>query len=857
MQYDRSLIYILFIGLSLGVSLATFLSWSETTYFSMHPLLLPIFFLLSVLLFLIVVNDNFTLSTGVKLAFVIAYSFLANIIHIVLLYPGLTGDLSYHLAIETTWDKFGTHYFLLWPLDTYVSQIQGVFNRLYIFQRGATQYGLVVSLAKMLRIDVFWIHTLLIGSLWSFFVPIIAFKVSKTLRPSDRVGLLTGILTANLPILILWSWKSAGNVFGFFFFFIATYFLLKSFSNSAKRKYIFLALLASAVSVLCHPMPGIMSFSLVLLAFGIKNYYTPRRSSFSMALPNLVLSFFIVVLSLPIMSVLLRLVYPTSSQFSLEKILSIDVYHIIFAEYAGYDTITALTYGGTTVLAIVGMVMFKAGEKEKELRLFLILAFIALVLQHRVFYYFIERPLFGIHRLYALQPFIIIPFAAIAIDHFLRTQKSSPSKVGSYKSSSKRKSMFRVIFPSKEVLPTVLICISLSGLFIQGHLSSFEVDALDREPFGIVSPFSMEAVTLIHEEYLRNHERYVVVSDPITEHAGLALLGRSNVEELYLESVMNRKLFVEALKQTSRQPLLEAAAVNDASLVYLTIARYSVKMYVGPLADFDEIVDSFSRTLEKVAVLGEGDRQTCVFRLRVPWKPFTGIGPIVTVLKDSQQFQLNTTYSYIFSENVEHTLILTGATNYNITDWPMYWSYEGISPLPNSTSIDADAWINFTGSPTVTYTVKWVANGLFPNVIWKDDSFLHGWVFAGRYTLSSYSFTSDGDILKDSLSGKSGDYANYQKELPSLQNCTNLLVRVKGETNSKFMIQIWEDISEGWGGRAFLAGWLAPSTDYTTYIFSLPSNRTLTLFWLTALTTDGNPTTIHWDYVMITQSEPE
>ena len=149
MQYDRTLIYILFIGLFLGVSLTTFLSWSETTYFSMHPLLLPIFFLLSVLLFLIVVNDNLSSSTRVKLAFVIAYSFLANIIHIALLYPGLTGDLAYHLAIERTWDKFGTHYMLLGLPGAHVSVLQGFFNRLYIFQRGAAQYGLTVSLAKI------------------------------------------------------------------------------------------------------------------------------------------------------------------------------------------------------------------------------------------------------------------------------------------------------------------------------------------------------------------------------------------------------------------------------------------------------------------------------------------------------------------------------------------------------------------------------------------------------------------------------------------------------------------------------------------------------------------------------------
>jgi hypothetical protein len=200
---------------------------------------------------------------------------------------------------------------------------------------------------------------------------------------------------------------------------------------------------------------------------------------------------------------------------------------------------------------------------------------------------------------------------------------------------------------------------------------------------------------------------------------------------------------------------------------------------------------------------------------------------------------------------MEYSLNLTGAANYSISAWPMHWSYESISPLPNSSSIDANRWVNFTGSPTETYTVKWIANGLYPNVIWKDDSFLDAWSFTGRTTLTSHSFTSDGDILTDSVSGRANDWGNYQKTLPSLTNSAYLLVRVKGDTNSKFMIQIWEDINMGWEGRVFVSNWITPSEDYVTQVFPLSSGATLTLVWLTVMTTDGNPTTIYVDYIMI------
>lgn len=836
--------------LALSVAASAFLSLSGTSYFYMHPLLLPVFSALSLLLFLIILRKTSPVSTGVKLVLTIVYSLLANLIHVLLLLPGLTGDLAYHLAIERTWDIFGTHYMLLWPLDTYVSQIQGIFNRLYIFQRGTAQYGLVVALTKMLNADLFWINALLIGLLWSIFVPIIAFKVSKTMNTSDRTSLLTGIMTANLPILILYSWKSAGNVFGFFFFFAATYFALRSFSKNSWRKYILLALLASTLAMLSHPMTGFVAFSLIPFAFGIRNYYSKRTLSSKTAWLILSVCFAAVVFSLPVTSVLLQVVYPTYSRFSLQKIFSIDVYHLIFAEYADYDTVTALMYGAITGLSIIGMVAFRTDEKEKAARFFLIFTFLGLVLQHRVFYYFIENPLFGLSRLYALQPFVIIPFAAMVIDHLLQSQKPSISEVGGSNPSPEQK--FRIKFTTKEALATILVCIGLSGLFVQGHVASFQADAIDREPFGIVSPFSTEAVTLIHEEFLRNHERYVVVSDLITENAGLMFRGRSNVDELYLESVQNRQLYTRSLEQRSAESLLEAASVNNASIVYLTVAKYSVRMYLGPLVSFEEIVDALSQTLEKIIHLGDDERQIVVFRLRVARKPYSGIGPSVNVLADSQQFQLNTTYSYMLLDNVEYSLTLGGSTNYNITDWPIQWSYESISPVPSSKIINADARISFTGSPDLNYTVRWTANEFFPNVLWKDDSFLQGWIFTGRYTLSNRSLTTDGDIAKDSLAGKPNDWANYQKEIPSLGNCSRLLMRVKGELNAKFMVQIWEDFKTGWEGRAFVSGWTKTSTDFTTYSYQLPSDRVLAFVWLSVMTTDGSPTTIYCDYIMIT-----
>jgi len=203
-------------------------------------------------------------------------------------------------------------------------------------------------------------------------------------------------------------------------------------------------------------------------------------------------------------------------------------------------------------------------------------------------------------------------------------------------------------------------------------------------------------------------------------------------------------------------------------------------------------------------------------------------------------------------DSVEYALSLSGATAYSIREWPNYWSYESISPSPSSVLVNADEWVNFTGSVDINYTVRWKASDLYQNVVWKDDSFMQGWTFTGRTTLSSHSFITDGDVGNLSLSGKINDWANYQKTLPSLTGCTRLMIRLKGGSNTRFLVQLWEDIGMGWEGRAFTTPtWLKPTTDYTTYVYPMTGNATLTLAWLSVMTTDGAPATIYFDYMMI------
>lgn len=847
MQYTRIWIYVLFITLSLGVIYLVSSSWSAEALF-LHPLLMPLYFVVTTFLFLTIMSDRVSCSTGDKLALILIHSFLTRIVSIIFFYPGTSGDNTYHLAHERTFDILGKYYyFMSSPPPTDILSIPG---RLFIFQRASIQYGLVTALSKMLYIDVFWIHLFLVGILWAFFVPIIGFKISKTLGTSNRAGLLAGCLVANAPMIIGWSHVSVPNSLGFLFFFVTIYFLLKSLSSENVSKYVVLTLLTTVVSLLTHGLVGIATFIVVLLGFSVKKYHSLRKTHHTTASWFLAFSFFTCVGLLPAASVLIYLVYPTYSSFSLQKILSVDIHQIVLANYAGYSTIETLMYGTLTFLGIIGMFIHSRHDNRKNLNLFMILAFILILAEYRVHLYFVTRALFGTGRFLTFEPFITVPFAAIAIEYLVTTAKSTFS-VSLNPNSSKRGIMSKLRFPRKQALITLLICLGLSALIVEGALTDFQWLGFRREPYGITSLYSTEAAMLIHEEYLRTQEKYAVVSDLVSEGAGMAVVGRNNPNEFYLYRHANTELFVNLLKTLSIEPLLSATIYNNATLVYVIVSRYSVRRYLGSRADVDQLMNSLSRLLgPPLAIVGEGERQVYVFHFRA--ERTQGTGPSVTVYKDSQEIQLSTIYSYWTLENVQYTLNLTGATTYSITEWPIHWSYEIIYPSPTNASVDANKWVNFTGRPSLTYKVKWIANNFYQDISWKDDSFLEGWEF--NTARGNYSFSSDGDVAKQTVAGNPRDFVYYRKELPSLQGSLNLQMRVKGEPNSYFYVLLW-DTTGGFREMVFNSRSKPAPLDYETYTFALPTNITFSQIWITSFTNDGSPSVIYWDYVMFTPAQ--
>lgn len=844
MRFTRLLNYVLFLTLAVWLAYVAFSSRTDSIYVSISPLLLPIYFVITAFLFWAILNEKLPL--GDKFLVVILHSFLTRIIFLIILYPGVSGDSFQHLARERTWDIYGEYYLNLWPEP--LPYLQNPLTKLFAFQRALFPYGLVVSLSKMLYIDLYWIHHTALSVLWSFFVPIIGFRVAKTLGGNDRTCLLAGSLTASAPTIIGYSLVSAANTFGFFLFYVTIYLLLRTLSSEAKhnRRNIIMLLIAVSASLIAHSQTGIVSFMLIILALSLKASSAGRSQS-RMAFFIMPLGLAVSFILLPASSVALKYVYaaaPTS--FSLKKTFDLSVYHIIFANYADYTLNQALMYGTLSFLGILGMLLYKAQDENKKLiSLFLTFAFVALATQYRIFYYFIENPPFGIHRLLVFLPFVTAPFTAISIDFLLKKIRFPPVPL---RLRSNRSSSIKLNFEPKRIFVIFLIGIGLSGLLVEGCLSNFK-EAFRYGPIAIVSVTSLEAVELIHEEYQKTREKYVAITDGTTDGAGASVVGLSNPNEFYVQNPFNRDYYLTALSEVSPEPLAKAAGITKARLVYLLVSKWSVGFYLGPTANYEKIISRLSRLYEILSVVGSGDGEMYIFRFKVPLAPFQGIGPAIKVFRDSQWTSLNTTYSYEAITSVVYTLNLTGSSSYNVTGWPAHWSYEKIKTFPLNASIDANAWISFSGYPDQTYEVTWLANEVFQNVTWKEDAFLKDWA-SYKHKNGSHSWTSDGDIATLRASGDAGYYVHLEKKIPELRGSLMLMARFNGTSNSRVAFSLYEQ-TDATKREAFWSGWKRPSSNYALLDFSLPLDCTFFLMRIWIMTSDGSLISVSLDYVMI------
>lgn len=685
-----------------------------TIWNTLNPLVVPMFFLSSVLLIVVLISGE---KWQISLTLVIVQSILAHAFFVVIFDAGYGVDQ--WAALGWTRRLFDGSYYPEGVLFNLNVDLPG---RSLIYQLlksigVAFQPTLSTVLARLFSVDVYWVHMVLVPLLWGIFAPVIAYHLTETITEKKSLALIASILTLAAPSLILWGSVSVPNSLGFLLFFF-DFLLLADYLSSDHS--ILWTLLAVSATILAHMLPGVIISALMVIAFVFKNSSRFKWNKVRMIVLISVAAAGFALLPMALM--MGGVSYPalTGAQFTLNRLKGLSPFNAAMLLFVGgYGDLTfkeSAIRGLLPLLGLLGLVYVNLSAsfvRNKMLARFSLLAFALVMIDSRVIEAFLINVPFSASRVWVLGDLLSIPFAAIFMarvaDYLLRNVAAgtSQSVISGYR---------RVLGN----LSVVFLVLGLSALITMSLTLGYTVaNSPSSAQNAYLTASELDAARFINS---MAKERYVVVSYTFFKLAGYAVVGTNNpgayYSMLYDYGWMDQ-LFNE-VSHGSALGMYDATVVNNASLAFYVTSRARYPK------DADQVIQSLQdRPDFRLEAVFQDD--VYVFSYRPPVQRMVeGIGPSVNVLGSSRS--VNTTYIRdMVSYETTYKLNLTGSTEYFITGWPASWSFEAVTPQPATASIDANFWINLTGTPGVVYTVQWASNDLYRDVGWSDDSFLTGW----------------------------------------------------------------------------------------------------------------------------------
>jgi len=786
-----------------------------TVWKTLNPLVLPLFFLSLVLLIVILFSGE---KWQISLVLVVVQSILAHAFFVLIFDAGYGVDQ--WAALGWTCRLFDASDYPQGVVFSLNVPFQGGrFGFVYqLFKSIGTAFQPTLStvLARIFTVDVYWVHILLVPILWGVFLPVIAYRLTETITRKRNSALLGAVLTLAAPSLILWGAVSVPNSLGFLLFFFDI--LLIADYISFDRSIIW-AFVVASVTVLAHMMPGVVAFALVVTAFAFKN---SSRLRWQKARVVLQVSVFVAGMAvLPVALMMGGVSYPalTGARFGLDRLQSSSLFDAIMlllvGGYGGLVLKEALIYGLLPLLGFLGLTYINlstAFTGAKRATRFLLFAFALVVVDSRIIEVFLFNVPFGAGRVWVLSDMLSIPFAAILMvkiaEYALKNIAAGigQSTVSKYQRVASNLSM------------TALV-LGLSALITMSLVLGYTVSNAPSSPQNAyLTSSELEAARFI--DSIAN-ERYVVVSYTFFKLAGYAVVGTSNPLAYYsllYDAGWMDQLFNE-VNHGSALGMYDATMVNNAS----------VGFYVTSRARFpDEADQVISSLLDRpdFRLVGVFQDDVYVFSYRPPVpRVVEGIGPSINVLGSIQA--ANTTYTRdMVSYETTYKVDLVGSSEYFVTNWPASWSFEMIAPQPTTASVDANSWINFTGSAGTTYTVSWASNDLYKDVGWKDDSYMADWnVRHAQGFATEPTVQLDGDILT-----LTGEFGRNVRQVYWLQKGLRLstdaypYVMVRWKSTGTCAIS-WVYYTDGDGESIVFYG--SESQEWTTSIVRLPAGKTV------------------------------
>jgi len=576
------LLYLCMVGLLFYLLFTSRSGEVHTVWEFIHPAFIPALFATTFLLLAVIFSAE---KVEYKLLFIIFYSILIHTFFVVVFPAGDVGGQQVVLSeTRLVFDNVVFHG-LRWPEAN-------IFLQIFSVLRGKNfQAAISVIFARMVGVDVYWSHSLLVPLLWGVFVPIAAFKITKTLTGSKNVSVLSSLLVSSFPTIIYWGAISVPNSLGYIFFFCSLFFVLKYLSSN-EPKTSFLMVTFCLITLLSHFLAGIISFSLLLLAIAVKKYKKEKDRSPVATRISLLVSIIFCTSLLPLSLLYLRFFYPFHpfhTYFGLDKLSGLSAEEIIWlsilGQYVDYRVRSMLFYGLGPLLGLFGIIYYlRSGIKKRSNKnrrvhvLFLFTGFLMVLVDYRILKLFIVGIPFREERLWLFRNFIAAPFVAIVANDvvaFLRKKTSNAlSKVRLQILTTPLRHV-KVSFKSIVTFTSLSTCV-VAYIMIFTLLSGWITTSVyygypHWGPLQTTS-YELEAVKYIDKT---TTERYIVICDQWTIYAGGIIVGVNNPRAFYFSSLDPRgvALFIEMKKNPTNETIIKAMNYTEATIAYFVITK--------------------------------------------------------------------------------------------------------------------------------------------------------------------------------------------------------------------------------------------------------------------------------------------
>ena len=567
------ILYLFLIAISFYSLILSRTGEAKTVWQVLHPAFMPTLFVTTVVLLAIMFSSQ---KTPHKLLFVIIYSILVHSLFSII-FPA--GDLSGQQIVlgrtRRVFDNTILHGLSGWPNRTIQIFIVETLSGENL------QAALSTIFARMLSIDILYVHLFFVPVLWGVFVPVGSFLLTRAIGGNGKASVLASLLISASPFSTYFGAISVPNSLGFIFFLFSLYFIVK-YLSSQSSKTLCLVLVFSFFSFFAHFFTGIMSISLLVLAVTLKTSET-EKAQLALTSKILIAVAFVVCLGLlPMAFVYLRFFgSPTNAAFTLDKLTESPLGELVGLFFIGeliygfdVQTIIFMIAGPTLAFLYMAYLFFKSRRSPNaRLRLevsFLFLAFLVILIEYRILKIFMEGLPLNEERLWVIRDMIAAPFAALAIVEIVSALEAL-KKASSIAGHIPR---LKMAFRGNGLRALSLAC--ALTIFVPVVLSGWVTFSL-WAAYPQVAPlqttwYELDAVRYVEDS---TSEKYVVIGDIWTIYAGEVIVGINNPNAYYFGeySKLGHDLFVNMTENPSPEWMLSAMNYTDTNVAYFIITE--------------------------------------------------------------------------------------------------------------------------------------------------------------------------------------------------------------------------------------------------------------------------------------------